>query len=337
MQHQKHPVAWVAAIASFAFTLLVNADRIAKFFGILNIPNDARNLMNALAQVPTQLAWGIFIVGLGCLAYLYSDALRAVGGLVVRRLRVEPSHIIILGLTIALGGAIWGHLRMQQAPVLSEEEIAKIAAPFRTEIDALKKELAEARQQPSATPLNQAQATPRPVPAAPAYTERDIRELSDAFADAQQLVEKQFLPLSIEIETIVANWHGYIPNQGVAGYARTLQGLRERLQTDLWKPLNEFVYEKNPHYTDLMRTAFLLDDEAAKGELTRSLQTLIEAVQRLPDNPSEKTKELIVPQIQETSRRSNIVYNWIVRIKNRVASIRTNLRTQGVTGFEKSN
>jgi len=84
---EKGRIAWGTAAASLAFALVTNADRIAKFFGIVNIPKDARELMVSLSQVPTILSWAIFVMGLAALAYLYSEQLSAVTAPVARFFR----------------------------------------------------------------------------------------------------------------------------------------------------------------------------------------------------------------------------------------------------------
>jgi hypothetical protein len=169
------------------------------------------------------------------------------------------------------------------------------------------------------------------------YTERQIRELLDALADAQTLVSKQLLPLSIKIEVEAANWRGLAgPTQGAASLARSLTESRERLQAELWKPLSDFVYRDHADYSTEMRMAFLLDNEAARGELTRSLQTAADAIRKLPDTPSEQLMDLVTPQFDELRKQSNAVYGWLFQVTERMKSMSNNLRTKGITGFESA-
>jgi hypothetical protein len=167
------------------------------------------------------------------------------------------------------------------------------------------------------------------------YTERDIRELLDALADANELVEKKFSQTIYAITNATANWRGAIPNRGVQGFADDLKTMREGLQENVWRPLNHFVYETHSGYKDQLRAALALDHEAAKGELTRSLQVAIDAVERLPDNPSQKTMELVAPQFAEAYKQAELLYNWLSEARARISGMRDNLRTRGRTGYEK--
>jgi hypothetical protein len=73
MDRNKRQFARLGSFLSLGFVLLTNLDRIAKFFGIINIPKDVREAMVAFAQVPTLLSWIILAVGLGCIWFLYAD------------------------------------------------------------------------------------------------------------------------------------------------------------------------------------------------------------------------------------------------------------------------
>jgi tRNA splicing ligase len=49
---ERTTVAWTGAASSLAVTCVIHADRLAKFFGIINIPKDARDTMSALSSAP---------------------------------------------------------------------------------------------------------------------------------------------------------------------------------------------------------------------------------------------------------------------------------------------
>jgi hypothetical protein len=165
------------------------------------------------------------------------------------------------------------------------------------------------------------------------YTERDIRELLDQLDEASTLLEKRIFPITNAITTDTANWYNLIPNKGVQGSAAHLRDLKGKLKTEVWDQIDHAVYDPSNRHQAEMKMAFRLDMEAAKGELSRSLQIAIEALERLPENPSETTRDLVKPQFNEAYRQAEIVYQWWVEAKNRIASMKTNLKTKGVTGY----
>jgi hypothetical protein len=77
-----------------------------------------------------------------------------------------------------------------------------------------------------------------------------------------------------------------------------------------------------------------LDHEAARGEISRALRNAIEALEKLPENPSESTRELVKPQFAEAYKQGEITYNWVTVARTRIATMTQNVRTKGVTGFE---
>jgi hypothetical protein len=167
------------------------------------------------------------------------------------------------------------------------------------------------------------------------YTERDIRELLDALAKAQELDRDKISQTIFQIQTTAANWVGIYRNQNLVA---KLKELRTRLQTDVWDPIDELVYDnhdKDSLYIQQMRAAFALDDEAAKGELTRSFQPAIDAIGKLPPNPPEETLQLVSPQFAELLKQANVAYQWYIKLHDRIPQMMQSLRTNGVTGYEK--
>lgn len=245
---------------------------------------------------------------------------------------VQPPQIILFGLAVALGGLIW-QWRRDPTP---DPQIAQL----RSQVSVLQQQLASVPQ-----PTVAAAAPPTPTPASASasasapivhYNERDIRELLDAMKDAKALVESSILPTSIEIETLVANSFNRLREDGATKSAPTrIREMREKLKTTIWDRLDKFVYKDHEGYKAQMRIVFLLNNEAVKGELNRSLLAYAEDIERLPNQPSQETLELIRPRFEETRRQSNIVYNWVVQVRNRIASVTTNLQTQGVLGIEE--
>lgn len=245
---------------------------------------------------------------------------------VFRRLwkKMNPCYLIVVGLgTITLGlaltitGFVW-----QRKPV---SQLQSEAPPLPQSI------------QPSAAHLERSiQAPTKPNSTRVVYTERDIRELLDGLTDAQRLVEKTISPAFFGLETLVVNWQGIIPNQGVEGFARLLSEAREKIQTDVWPKVNDFVYTSHSRYVNEMRFALALDEEAARGEVVRALDVAIAAVKLLPANVSPETSRLVEPQLKEVHRHIQPpVYKWIGTARSRIEEMTKNLRAKGVTGFEK--
>ena len=98
-----------------------------------------------------------------------------------------------------------------------------------------------------------------------------------------------------------------------------LRELQKRLKSNVWDTIDKFVYQDHVRHEEQMRTEFALDHEAAKGELTRTLQVTIDAVNRLPDNPSRETALLVAPQFTELAKQSDIAYQWLLLMRGRMA------------------
>jgi hypothetical protein len=94
------------------------------------------------------------------------------------------------------------------------------------------------------------------------------------------------------------------------------------------------IYDKH-RVKEQMQFALALDHEAARGEISRALRNAIEALEKLPENPSEATRDLVEPQFAEAYRQAETTYNWITVARTRIGQMTQNLRTKGVTGFEK--
>ncbi|MEH2505609.1 hypothetical protein V1290_004420 [Bradyrhizobium sp. AZCC 1578] len=221
---------------------------------------------------------------------------------------IQPSHVIALGLAIAFGGLLW---QWRQAPI----QVPNVQQPFPS---------------PTITP---SASTPPAAKTLITYSERDIRELLDGLAEAHDLVEKRVFPATHKITEATANWHGRIPNHGPAGFARALREMNAALPDELWKPIDALL-EKYSRVTEQLRFALALDHEAARGEISRALKNAIDALEKLPENPSETTRDLVRPQFAEAYRQGEITFNWITVARTRIAQMTQNLRTKGVTGFE---
>jgi hypothetical protein len=88
-----------------------------------------------------------------------------------------------------------------------------------------------------------------------------------------------------------------------------------------------------------MRIALALDQEAAKGELTRSLQSLIEKIELFPDDPDKidvRAVGLVLPYYGKAKEHTQSFWNWLTLAQERTRAMQKNLREKGETGFEAS-
>ncbi|MET4217864.1 hypothetical protein ABIB00_003076 [Bradyrhizobium sp. LB14.3] len=167
------------------------------------------------------------------------------------------------------------------------------------------------------------------------YTERDVREMLDALTDAHRLIEDVVSPSFFQLESQVVNWQGAIPNMGPNGFAIALSARREKIQTEVWPQINDFVYKTHDRYKDQMRFALALDEEAAKGEVIRALDVAIASVKLIPPNAPPETYKLVERDFKAVANLFNPgVYKWIGTARTRIDEMSKNLRSTGKTGFE---
>lgn len=230
---------------------------------------------------------------------------------------IQPSHVIAFGLAVVLGGLLW---QLRQSPPQDP-----LVAELKAQVDQLRSQLSQ--------PANQMPATPQTTKKTVTYSERDIRELLDGLADAHDLIEKRIFPITYKITEATANWAGRIPNQGVKGFAQALREMNATLPEEVWKPIDALL-DKYSRVKQQLRVALALDHEAARGEISRALKIAIEALEKLPENPSETTRDLVKPQFAEAYRQGEITYQWITIARARIAEMTQNVRTKGITGYD---
>jgi hypothetical protein len=100
----------VGIIVGVGLFLLRYANKISSSLQFISLPQEVRGALVALSHIPTLLAWIALPVGLGCLGFLIYDtklAFFAGAGSRVRKIPLEPVHVIILGLVIAALGVVW--------------------------------------------------------------------------------------------------------------------------------------------------------------------------------------------------------------------------------------
>src|SRR5947208_3031239 len=106
----RKPAEIIGGVIGLGLFLLTHAGRIANFLGIFSLPSDLKDALIVLSQIPTAISWGALLVGLFCVGYLIHDSgwhRPVLAGIKTRAPRLEPSHIIIIGLAIAIAGVIW--------------------------------------------------------------------------------------------------------------------------------------------------------------------------------------------------------------------------------------
>jgi hypothetical protein len=226
---EKKPVAIGGAALSIGFTLLVNADRLAKFFGIVNIPRDAGETLVAFASVPTPLAWGVFLIGVGCLWYIFAERVVLAWGY-LRRQRVEPSHVIAFGLFIAIGGLAWqmlraaphpdpriGELRSKLEMVTKESAEKQTAAALdlsktKEALEEKNRELEKAKSEAATKAVTVPPASAQPVlnPAIDLvhgpYEREEVRLMILALGEMRDAIEEKIKPTLSELSRIRAGW-----------------------------------------------------------------------------------------------------------------------------------
>ncbi len=169
------------------------------------------------------------------------------------------------------------------------------------------------------------------------YTERDIREMLDALGEAHDLVEKKLMPLWAPIQNRLINPVYFLTQLGLKQTIAGLSDSKNTLQEKVWPPINNFVYQEHRGYEDQMRIALALDQGAARGELTRAIQVIIDRLQMLQENPDKiepKTVGLVQPEYEKASQQSQQFWQWLVMAQSRIKEMENNLRDKGVTGYE---
>jgi hypothetical protein len=174
---------------------------------------------------------------------------------------------------------------------------------------------------------SQASSSPKPDALPP----RDVRELLDALREAQDLDDKHIKTVVYGIENWAANWRGVIRN-GNAVITYTM--LRDTLKTDVWDRIDSFI-DRHQRHQSVLQEAFALDHVAAKNEVSRALQSVVEAAQRLPRNSPPEMDDLLSPQFKELSKQSALLYQWLLEFRRRTSEMIENLNSRGVATYAK--
>ena len=235
--------------------------------------------------------------------------------------------MIIGGLIIIVLGAVIVGVGIWQQPRSAGFEIGRSPIGSEAPIGGGVSSPQIATQQPAGRPT---------IPRV-AYTERDIREMLDALDEGQDLVEMKLMPLWEPIQNRLINPGYFLTAMGLKETIAGLIDSKNILQEKVWPPINDFVYREHRGYEDQMRVALALDNDVAKGELTRAIQTIIDRLKLFPESPDKiepKAVGLVAPEYERASELSGQFWQWLTVAQSRIKEMKTNLRQKGVTGYE---
>jgi hypothetical protein len=243
--------------------------------------------------------------------------------------KVEPYHVIILGLLIATGGVAWMLYQSSEAYRNSKMDRAAILiAPFQAQIDSLNRQIASLKS-PS-HPTNPVLVTPAKI--SRIYSPADVRNLLDALTDAQKIVDEVISPPYFRVENLMVN-HQLL--NGTQQFAGTLTELRDQIKNEVWPKVDDFVYKKNAAYKEEMEFAFALEKEATKGAMLRKLDIAIDAIKKLPPNPGPDLAQLVKPQMKAVADEIQPkVYDWIGSSRRRIVSMTGTLEKDGTINYD---
>jgi hypothetical protein len=173
--------------------------------------------------------------------------------------------------------------------------------------------------------------TPTPTPEVPkTLSPKFVRELLEALSEAKTLHNKFVDPTMGQIDSWAANWRGVLRNNnGAQLYSR----LRDELKTQVWEKIDSLI-DQNKDYQKELEWVFALDHPAAKNELSRALQTVVEAIQRLPPNAPPALDDLLEPQFKELIKQSNLGWDWVTRANQRLNKMTEDVNTRGIVEYK---
>jgi hypothetical protein len=246
------------------------------------------------------IAWSLIPFGVSALLWVYQGDISVVG------------RSLLLGLLGAAMGAsimIWLGF-VFSPPAISPAPVSPSPA-------------AAGVQPPSVQP-----STPQSQPSKP-LSPKALRELLDALNEAKTIQSKFVAPTMGQIDSWAVNWRGVLRNyNGVELYSR----LREELKTLVWEKIDGLI-ERHKQYESELQVVFALDHPVAKNDLSRALQGVIEAIQRLPPNSPPEMDELLEPQFKELIKQSNLGWAWVTEVSQRLDKMTENVSTRGVAEY----
>jgi hypothetical protein len=275
--------------------------------------------------------------------------------------RVTAGHLLIFGLSVALIAAIYQQYRgttpsidpkvaqmeaqiatlSGDLAIVKNERDAKpsaaeyqgvknLASKLEADISAAHKERDNATKERDDARRQLAEPHKLTPTSPPPLSPRAIRELLEALNESRTIFDKNIRPTIDAISSWAANSKGPLRN----GNADILYAdLKEKLKTQVWQKVDGLI-EKYKNYEPQLQAAFVLDHEVAKNELSRTLQTVIDAVQRLPKNAPPEMDDLVEPQITALMKQSVLAWQWSTKVNSRISEMTANLNTRGTAEYE---
>jgi hypothetical protein len=278
----KRAAAAVGAVLSLGLSALLNADRLAKFFGIVNLPQDIKGALLAMSQVPTVLAFGVFATGVVCLVYLFSDQLLWIGSR-IRKNRMELTHLMTFFLAGAIlctvGAGITFFYQQYQSTVRSE----LAGAPAQTAA------ILQNQRSPAVT------AAPIQAPIQLRYEPEEISRMLKMIGKLRDIVDNKCSPTSSAISTALQTWRRDSNTEGAAGLATRFNDLRIAVNEN-WQAIMQVIND-NQQFRDEIYPA-IADDKNAFGEIAGALGDLSLDLRELAKGPDVNIERFITPNLQ---------------------------------------
>lgn len=212
-----------------------------------------------------------------------------------RRLKLEPSHLIILGLVIALAGAIW---QWHKTPPSDPQTVA-----LQSEIAKLKQQLSGPK-----TPITKlAQMEEASAPAqAPFYTRADTERLLDAMYEISGLLQKA-IPIRDAMQHFGGRWNEIILSDGQNAASEELHKIRLNVQSlhdEGWAISNKYTFYNK-------EIAPIISGMSFAQKFFMGLDKFQQAIGNLPPNADRRTLTLIEPARAEFVAGIAAFQNWM--------------------------
>jgi hypothetical protein len=231
---------------------------------------------------------------------------------------LQPLQVIALGLAIALGGLIWQWKR--QSP--PDPQIAVL----QNQVDGLRQQLFAAKEVSPSPPVN---ATPAEI--AKPLPPRDVQKLLEALDELYSVGEANMWPVVSSINSWSVNWRGVLRNSNAE---QMFSKLRDDLRSQVPDRIDTLL-AKYPKYDATLQVALALDFPAAKNELSKALQEVVDGVKKLPKNAPPETDDLVAPQFKELTKQSELAVEWWAEARRRISEMQTSLKNGGTAEYAK--
>jgi hypothetical protein len=251
--------------------------------------------------------------------------------------KLEPIHFIIIGLVVALSGAIW---QWRKTPPLDPQ-----ITTLQTEIANLRKSLTDAAQpKTSATQLGQPQtdAAPAPAPLEPYYSSSDKERIAEALYKLSEVLNKQLAQVVNDSYEILRWWEKNRSNRAdqrpdIDQFLARLDGLR-KLEVESYRSIYfEGLLKDYQTYSgllqDILQTPQVEREQpiAAWGIAANNFFDAITTFKAAFSPVDARTREGLVDLINPTrdvfDNATGQLNAWTVLCKQRIEAKRKALRT----------